>query len=99
MSPCDGCGGPLVDDEPCLTCRTLEATRQPPSGLSNERPISANGQVDSVVNLGACPFPQPPSTEDVREVPDTTHDFLRRFLVMSNDGLRVLSLWTFHTST
>jgi hypothetical protein len=33
----------------------------------------------------------------VREVLDTTHDFLRRFLVMSDDGLRVLSLWVFHT--
>jgi hypothetical protein len=33
----------------------------------------------------------------VREVLDVTHDFLSRFLVMSDDGLRVLALWAFHT--
>src|SRR5215208_8178163 len=89
MSPCDGCGGPMVDGEPCLTCRTIEATRQPPSGLSNESHIT-NGN-------GPGAMPEPASAEDVREVLDTTHDFLRRFLVMSDDGLRVLSLWVFHT--
>ena len=88
MSACDGCGGPL-DDGPCLTCRTIAATREPPSGLSNESHTS-NGN-------GAVVVLDPPSAEDVREVLDTTHDFLRRFLVMSDDGLRVLSLWTFHT--
>jgi hypothetical protein len=34
---------------------------------------------------------------DVEEVLNATYDFLSRFLVMSEDGLRVLALWVFHT--
>jgi hypothetical protein len=34
---------------------------------------------------------------EVRELLDATHDFLNRFLVMSDDGLHVLALWVFHT--
>ena len=38
-----------------------------------------------------------PSALDVRELLDVTHDFLSRFLVMSDDGLRTLALWVLHT--
>jgi hypothetical protein len=34
---------------------------------------------------------------DVEQVLAATYDFLSRFLVMSEDGLRVLALWVFHT--
>jgi hypothetical protein len=54
-----------------------------PNGNAGER---------SLANIGP-----PPSGEDVREVLDATHEFLSRLLVMSDDGLRVLSLWVFHS--
>ena len=38
-----------------------------------------------------------PSAEDLQQLLDVTHDFLARFLVMGEDGLRVLTLWVFHT--
>jgi hypothetical protein len=38
-----------------------------------------------------------PTNLEVRELLDATLDFLSRFLVMSDDGLRVLALWVFHT--
>jgi hypothetical protein len=34
---------------------------------------------------------------EVEETLNATYDFLSRFLVMSEDGLRVLALWVFHT--
>ena len=80
----------------CLTCQALAIAAEPPSGLSNEKPITNENPISANGN-GAVVVLDPPSAEDVREVLDTTHDFLRRFLVMSDDGLRVLSLWIFHT--
>jgi hypothetical protein len=46
---------------------------------------------------GAAPVGAPATDLDVREVLDAIHAFLSRFLVMSADGLRVLTLWVFHT--
>lgn len=99
---CGNCAAttlPLGDDGLCTTCRTIAVVRQPPSGLSNESHLSANGNGAGVSSSGEGTgvVALPPSSEDVREVLDTTHDFLSRFLVMSDDGLRVLALWIFHT--
>jgi hypothetical protein len=61
---------------------------------------SLNGSGPPVPPSGAraAVQPSPAATDlEVRVILDAIHDFLDRFLVMSDDGLRVLTLWVFHT--
>lgn len=94
MSPCDGCGGPL-DDGPCLTCRTIAATREPPSGLSNESPTSNGNGGDPNSHDGRLPGPMP----DLGELLDELAGFVRRFVVMSEAQADAVALWIVHTHT
>jgi hypothetical protein len=98
---CQGCAAvtlPLNDDGLCVTCHTLEVVGCPPDPTLNGhgRNITEEGWVPA--NRATVQPPElAPSEVDVREVLDATHQFLSRFLVMSEDGLRVLALWVFHT--
>src|SRR5215203_7052421 len=57
---------------------------------------NGNDPLDVALGIAVVESEQP-SAKDVREVLDALHKFLSRFLVMSDDGLRVLAVWTFHT--
>ena len=84
---CSRSHSPLAASGQCLTCDVLTFTRQEES---NDRPPVRPSDNGATVQ-------HPSSDVDVREVLDATYDFLSRFLVMSDDGLRVLTLWVFHT--
>lgn len=91
--PCDGCGGPRDDDGPCLTCRTIAATKQGPSGLSNQSPASTNGNGAPLANALANPEPMP----DLGELLDELAGFVRRFVVMSEAQVDTAAVWIVHS--
>ena len=60
--------------------------------------LSKGGRAPAPASDHGATVQRPPATDvEVRELLDATYDFLSRFLVMTDDGLRVLALWTFHT--
>jgi Protein of unknown function (DUF3631)/Toprim-like len=83
-----------------------------PVGLPDDRDVAdvlagADDPADALATLlaDAGAASEQPSTEDVpapapaevRELLDAVRGFYARFLVLSEDGLRILALWTFHT--
>jgi hypothetical protein len=89
---CPRCEGALLFDEVgavtgCSSGCALFLIRAGLNGKGPPVPLSDKGATAQ----------QAPTDLDVREVLETSHDFLSRFLVMSDDGLRVLALWVFHT--